>query len=252
METVTIFTDGSSRGNPGPGGYGAICVYPDAKGQYKVTELGGGEKETTNNRMELQGLISALKYMQDFYQKDSGIIFSLFIDSSYVLKGAKEWLPNWKRKNWITSTKEEVKNSDLWQQIDSLLEKYKDNKIKFEWNLIKGHSGIPGNERCDIIATSFADDAEVDLYSGLITGYSVSNILETRKFSGSEDAAKKSKKEKNSKPAYSYISFVDGELFIDKTWAVCESRVKGKSKAKFKKAISAEDQQKIVEEFLSK
>ncbi len=251
METVTIYTDGSSRGNPGPGGYAAICIYPDAKGLYHVAELGGREVNTTNNRMELQGLISALDHMQDFYARGTQITFSFFIDSSYVLKGAKEWLSGWKSKNWITSTKEEVKNSDLWKELDTLLEMHKANGIKFKWNLIKGHSEIAGNERCDVIATEFADGDKPKLYSGLLTGYFVPTILETGAVSGSANGKTKKKSSKSSKPAYSYVSLVNGQISTDKTWEECEKKVKGKSGAKFKKSFSVSDEKDIISEFLS-
>lgn len=260
METVTIYTDGSSRGNPGPGGFAAICIYPDSKGMYHVTELGGREANTTNNRMELQGLIVALENMKDYYQKGSEIEFSLFIDSSYVLKGAKEWLKGWKNKNWMTSTKEEVKNSDLWRKVDELLEEHKENGISFKWNLIKGHAGIPGNERCDIIATTFADNEKPDLYKGTLLNYSIPTILETRKGAvtsktkeKSEDGKSKSKssKSKSSKAAYSYVSYVNGEINTDKTWDLCEARVKGKSGAKYKKVFDAEEELDVITEFLT-
>lgn len=268
METVTIYTDGSSRGNPGRGGFAAICIYPDAKGIYHVNELGGHEAETTNNRMELSGLIVALDNLQGFYGKNSGIIFSFFIDSSYVLKGANTWLRSWKIKNWMTSAKEEVKNSDLWRKVDILLKIHLDNGVTFRWNLIKGHAEIPGNERCDEIATSFADNEKVALYKGHLSEYHIPNILET--WGGSSASAAdsvdgfasknknsssglrsslNSKKSKSSKPAYSYVSYVDGQMHSDKTWADCEKRVKGKSGAKFKKAFSKEDESEIMSQF---
>ncbi len=252
METVTIYTDGSSRGNPGPGGYAAICIYPDAKGQYLVDELGGREAQTTNNRMELQGLIVALENIQDFYAKGAQITFSFFIDSSYVLKGAKEWLSGWKSKNWITSTKEEVKNSDLWKKLDALLEIHKANGIKFKWNLVKGHSEIAGNERCDVIATEFADNAKPKLYKGPLSGYFEPRILETNLASGDSKGKTKKKSSKSTKPTYSYVSLVNGQISTDKTWVECEKRVKGKSGAKFKKSFSASDEQDVISEFLRK
>ena len=260
METVTIYTDGSSRGNPGPGGFAAICIYPDSKDMYHVTELGGRDTNTTNNRMELQGLIVALENMKDYYQKGSEIEFSLFIDSSYVLKGAKEWLKGWKNKNWMTSAQQAVKNSDLWRKVDELLIEHKYNGISFKWNLIKGHAGIPGNERCDIIATTFADNEKPDLYKGTLLNYSIPTILETRKGAvnsktkeKSEDGKSKSKssKSKSSKAAYSYVSYVNGEINTDKTWDLCEARVKGKSGAKYKKAFDVEEELDVIPEFLT-
>lgn len=291
METI-IFTDGSSRGNPGRGGYGAICAYQDLHGVMHVAELGGREAMTTNNRMELQGLISALDFMKDYYGKDQGgargqagkvsdqdgsvglsdgVTFKLYIDSAYVLNGAKTWLAGWKRNNWITSTKEEVKNGDLWQILDNLLENHKANGVKFDWNLIKGHAGTPGNERCDEIATGFADANDMEaqgaalanLYRGSLAEYPLGDIFSNvpkpgmsggsngSNSTGADGLASSSASKKSSKgvPAFSYISYVDGQLNIDKTWAECEKRVRGKSGARFKKSTSKENEDQIVADF---
>lgn len=152
---TVIYTDGSSRGNPGPGGWGAIVV----SGK-EVVELGGREDMTTNNRMELLGAIESLRSVNS---SDSIILYS---DSQYVIKGMTEWIDGWQKKGWKNSQKKSVLNRDLWEM---LLEASSDKDI--EWKYVKGHAENPGNNRCDEIATSFADGVPTNLYKGSIDGY---------------------------------------------------------------------------------
>lgn len=227
---ITIFTDGSSRGNPGPGGWGAIIVTDT-----RVIELGGGEDATTNNRMELTAVIEALSNSLISAQ-DIIIINS---DSRYVINGSTNWMYGWKTNGWITKTKEEVLNRDLWERMIEVVQ-----GKNISWNYVGGHSGIVGNERCDIIATSFADKAIVDLYNGPIEKYTIKNILDTTQI-----VEKASKKSHSKAQAYSYVSMIDKKIQVHSTWAECEDRVKGKSGARYKKALSKADEQTIVEEF---
>jgi ribonuclease HI len=160
MNEILIFTDGSSKGNPGPGGYGAIVV-----NHSHVTELGGTDPHTTNNRMELTGAIKAL----EFIKKESGSLsIKVFSDSQYVIKGMTEWLANWQKKNWRTANKKPVLNQELWIMLADLAQ-----NLKIEWKYVAGHAGHDANERCDTIATSFADGNPVPLFSGDIKNYSI-------------------------------------------------------------------------------
>lgn len=212
-----IFTDGASRGNPGPGGWGAIVVEGE-----KVFEFGGREDKTTNNRMELTAAIEALSKV-----KGQSLIV-IYSDSSYVINGITKWIYSWEKRNWVTQNKEPVLNKDLWEK---LLEATKLKKI--EWKHVKGHSGISGNERADEIATSFADGNDFNLYSGSLSEY------------------KKLEKTSESKAGKAYyLSFVDGVIKKHKTWAECEKRVKGKSKAKFKKVFSKSEEEKVKKDWL--
>lgn len=137
MTTIEIFTDGACSGNPGCGGWGAILRCGNIE-----KELSGGAPETTNNRMELTAVIEALKALKRECE------ITLYTDSRYVMDGVNEWLPNWKRNNWRTTNKKsEVKNLDLWQELDKLLPLH---KIKWVW--VKGHNGHPENERVDKLA----------------------------------------------------------------------------------------------------
>lgn len=257
---VTIYTDGSSRGNPGPGGYGAVCIYPNSHGQMFAQELGGQEAVTTNNRMEIMAAIKGLELMQGFYSPEHEMEIHLHSDSAYMLQGIEKWIHGWKKNNWITSTKEAVKNEDLWRALDAIIETLHREGVEVVWHKVKGHAGHAGNERCDEIATSFADnDAEAmaGLYDGPISGYALASDILNKNILGAAgstassggSAKSKSKSSNKGKPAYSYVSYVDGDLRIDKTWAECENRVKGKSGAKFKKALSAADEAAISKEF---
>ena len=143
-DRIEIFTDGACRGNPGPGGWGALLR---AKGQYK--ELKGSAAETTNNRMEIQAVISAL----DSLKQPCAV--RLTTDSKYVLDGVKSWMPNWKKRGWKTASKAPVKNKDLWLQIDALVQVH-----DIEWLWVKGHSGHAENERVDGLANEAIDEMQ--------------------------------------------------------------------------------------------
>ena len=142
MKTVQIFTDGACSGNPGPGGWGAILSYGTAE-----KELSGGAAETTNNRMELTGVISALAALKEPCQ------VLLTTDSKYVVDSiTKGWVYGWKKRGWVKSDKKPALNVDLWEQLLPLLERH---KVTFHW--VKGHAGHPENERCDQLAVMQRD-----------------------------------------------------------------------------------------------
>lgn len=228
---ITIFTDGSSRGNPGPGGWGAIIRTED-----EVKELGGREDHTTNNRMELSAAINALVYVAE-----NGIDgnITLQTDSKYVISGITSWVKGWQKNGWKTTAKKDVENRDLWEALS-----FVSNGLSIEWKYVEGHAGHPGNERCDEIATSFADKTNVNLYHGPKNKYPVD--LDAKPMPGKKPAKKKSS---SGVKAYSYLSLVNGELHIHKTWAECEARVKGARGAKFKKSTSAENEREIIKEW---
>ena len=234
-DEILIWSDGASRGNPGQGGWGVIIVSPEKE----VIELGGGEKYTTNNKMELMGAISALDHISknNFTTAEKILIHT---DSKYVISGITKWVHGWRRNNWQTSQKEEVLNRDLWEKLFSLTA-----GKKIEWKYVAGHSGTPGNERCDEIATNFADGNNPPLYKGALSNYSVP-IFDLSKVSPADKKTKSRSKAK----AYSYLSMIDGAIMKHKTWEECEKRVKGKSGAKFKKALNAEEEEQIEKEWV--
>jgi len=142
VDKVEIFTDGACRGNPGPGGWGAILRFGDHE-----KELYGSERETTNNRMELMGAIAALEALKRHCE------VALTTDSTYVQKGISEWLPQWKKRGWKTADKKPVKNQDLWLRLESALQGH-----QVRWHWIKGHSGHDENERADQLANRAIDE----------------------------------------------------------------------------------------------
>jgi len=140
-EIVEVFTDGACRGNPGPGGYGAVLRYRGA-----TREISGCEKMTTNNRMEMLAVIEALRAL------NRPCRVRVVTDSNYVKRGMTEWLPGWIRRNWVNSLKQPVKNRDLWEELLALSRKH-----HIEWKWVRGHHGHPENERCDALARSAID-----------------------------------------------------------------------------------------------
>lgn len=135
-ETIYIYSDGACKGNPGPGGWGALLV----AGRHRK-EISGGERDTTNNRMEMTAVIRALELL-----KQPSTV-EVHTDSQYVQKGIRDWLPGWKRRNWRTADGKAVKNQDLWQELDRLAQKH-----RIEWHWVRGHAGHPENERADVLA----------------------------------------------------------------------------------------------------
>lgn len=149
---VKLFTDGAARGNPeGPGGYGAILQYTDANGTLHEKEMSAGYKQTTNNRMELLGVITGLEALKKPCEVE------VISDSKYVTDAFNQnWVENWIQNGWRTSTKKPVKNIDLWKRLISLVNQH---KVTFTW--VKGHDGHPENERCDKLATTAADGSNL-------------------------------------------------------------------------------------------
>jgi ribonuclease HI len=136
MNDVVMYTDGACSGNPGPGGWGALMI----AGKHRK-ELFGGERETTNNRMEMMAVICGAEALK------RGCSVDIYTDSTYVMKGITEWLEGWKKRGWRTASKKPVKNVDLWQRLEKALDRH---EVKWYW--VKGHSGVPGNERADELA----------------------------------------------------------------------------------------------------
>jgi ribonuclease HI len=168
---ITMYTDGSSKGNPGPGGWGCILltehktqnnkqkIEGDVEDFDEVIELGGSETITTNNRMELLGAIMGLREIGP----TMGITeVEVCTDSQYVKKGMSEWINGWIAKNWIGSTKKPVLNRDLWELLKKEEERLNKLAVSITWTYVRGHAGIPLNERADVIATSCADSVSTD------------------------------------------------------------------------------------------
>lgn len=230
--TILIFTDGACSGNPGPGGFGSIIIYPNGT----VQELGQKQASTTNNRMEMTAVIRALESIG----ASTGEVW-VMTDSTYIIYGITKLIWSWKRKNWKTSQGDPVKNKDLWQELDRVVsQREKINTI--QWNYVRGHSNIPGNHRCDEIAVAFSKNKPPRLYSGSLLNYPVA-VHDLP-----EDMSPPPMKPRTTvkKKVHSYLSYVNGTLQRHQTWKECEANVKGRSKAKFKKSTSHENEREIV------
>ena len=232
---IISYTDGSSRGNPGPGGWGAIVNTGD-----KVYELGGGNKKTTNNRMEMQAAAEVLNFIKDLRLPEDLDGVEIHTDSAYLINGITKWVQGWQRNGWMTKEKGEVLNKDLWQELVSLTEKT-NARNGISWKKVSGHSGHDANERCDRIATSFADGERINLYKGPSVEYKI----DFEKLGSGGTSSSKSGK------AYLYISMVEGRVKRHKTWAECEERVKGVQGARFKKVFSESEARDLEEEFMN-
>ena len=141
MKQVIIYTDGACRGNPGPGGWGALIKIDNAE-----KEIFGGQSDTTNNQMELTAAIEGLAALKETCDVE------LFTDSRYVMDGITQWIRNWKKNNWRTAAKKDVKNKELWQKLDNLISQH-----QVQWHWVKGHSGDAGNETADFLANKGID-----------------------------------------------------------------------------------------------
>ena len=141
MKQVIIYTDGACRGNPGPGGWGALIKFDSME-----KEIFGGKNDTTNNQMELLAAIEGLAALTEPCSVE------LFTDSKYVMDGITQWIKNWKKNNWKTAAKKDVKNKELWQKLDHLISKH-----QVQWHWVKGHSGDAGNETADLLANKGID-----------------------------------------------------------------------------------------------
>lgn len=227
---TTIFADGASSGNPGPGGWGSIIATADGQ----VMELGGGADQTTNNRMELMAVIRAL----DAVAGHPGPI-RIYTDSVYVIRGITQWVWGWQKRGWKNAEGGEVANQDLWRQLVAVTRKFERSQL--EWLFVKGHSGVPGNERVDEIAVAFSKGQYIPLYRGPLLKYDVAihDVPESGELPAMKERVEK-------KAAYSYLSLIGGTPMRHANWGECERRVKGVSGAKFKKAMSAEEEAEIL------
>ena len=235
---IIIYTDGSSRGNPGPGGWGAIVATHE-----RVVELGGGERRTTNNKMELMAAIESLRFVRDL---GSAFMIDVRADSRYVINGITKWIFGWQKNGWRNTQKEEVANRDLWEALANVVADVQMSGSKILWNYTPGHAGIPGNERADEIATLYADEKNEKLFDDVRGNYRIDLVSNTPTTETKKIKKTPAEKARQKLKAYSYLSLVNGKLMRHTTWAECEKRVKGVKDTKFKKALSADDEREIM------
>ena len=231
---TVVFCDGAAKGNPGPGGWGVVIATVDGR----VIELGGRAAHTTNNKMELTAAIEALTAVAAV----PGPV-AMYTDSTYVIKGISEWIWAWRRRGWKTAEGSDVLNRELWQRLEELVTAR--GKGSIAWHYVRGHVGTPGNERVDEIADGFAQRRDVRLYRGPLSGYPLP-ILELPEDTDLPARRAGSSSNGGAKAAHSYLSVVDGTAMRHATWAECERRVKGRSGARFKKAMSPTEEAAIL------
>ena len=229
---IVAFTDGACKGNPGPGGWGAVVATPEGK----VKELGGGAKEVTNNKMEMRAVIEALRFI-----KDAPGEVAILTDSTYVIQGITKWIWGWLRNDWMTASGSPVTNKELWQEMYRLVG-LRQKVSKISWHYVRGHIGTPGNERADDIASTYALGKKPHFYEGSLLKYDYALYDIPEDTSVPERSMKKAGSKKK---AYSYCSVVDGKFETHKTWAECEARVKGRSGARFKKAMNKAEEDEL-------
>jgi ribonuclease HI len=239
MKTLTIYTDGASRGNPGPGGWGAVVLVDGY-----AMELAGAAKKATNNQMELEAVISVLSDSGAKAHKGPVVVHS---DSAYVINGLTSWMYGWEKKGWVTMAKTPVENKMMWQKALVLAKEYGD---RLTFTKVSGHAGDLYNERCDELAVAAALGKKETHFKGSQKDYDafLKEIGTTKKVEGGKVKIK-SKKKKDTGPAYAYVSTVGGKVYSDKTWAVCEARVKGKKGAKYKKVFSKAEETSLVQDY---
>lgn len=229
---ILIYSDGACSGNPGPGGWGCLVIFEKEK---QVIELSGYDPKTTNNRMELQAAIEALKYVASTSQ-DISLEINIYTDSVYVIRGITQWIFGWKKRSWKNNENEEISNQDLWQELDRVVTRLKN---KLNWKYVKGHAGVPGNERCDQLAVAESKRAPLEKYRGSTSHYlfDVSVYPPERPLPESSWAKSTGEKKK-----VAYLSLVNGVLKKHDTWSACEAEVKGRPGAKFKKFTTDEEE----------
>lgn len=229
---IRIFCDGACSGNPGPGGWGTIVADYDRD---QVRELGGADPRTTNNRMEMTGLLRGLETVT------AGKHLNIMTDSTYVIRGCQSWIHGWRQRGWRTQEGQPVQNQELWEALSDQLLRIKNLKMTVGWHYVRGHVGTAGNERVDRIAVEMSQGNHCNLYRGPWRGYSVDleHVPEDTSLPPMKDIKDKPK-------AIGYLSLVGGQLMRHRSWGACERRVKGHSGAKFKKYERESDQGLIL------
>jgi ribonuclease HI len=236
---VLAFTDGAAKGNPGPGGWGAVVLV----GSAAVRELGGSGGATTNNRMEMTAALEALEWLREAASPGSARI-TIATDSTYLMRGVSEWLPGWKKRGWKTKDGGDVANRDLWEKLDRTVAACG----PVRWRYVPGHAGFPGNDRADEIASEFALGRPPKLYEGPFEGYGL-ELLRLPPEGAPIRSASRDAKPRSKSGAHSYVSVVDGVVRRHTTWADCERHVKGRAGARFRKTVSAADERELMREW---
>lgn len=231
QSSIVIFCDGACSGNPGPGGWGTVVATPDGD----ILELGGRAPETTNNRMELTAAIRGLEAISNTTGK-----VGIYTDSVYVIRGITQWIWGWRKRGWKNAEGQDIANRELWENLARLVQS-RGPSSPISWHYVRGHTGVPGNERVDEIAVAYTKGMGTSLYRGRLLSYPVPiyDIPENTELPPLRPREKKS-------AAYSYLSLINGVPMRHGNWADCEKRTKGVSGARFKKAMTPEEDAEIL------
>jgi ribonuclease HI len=232
--SACLYTDGACSGNPGPGGWGYVLVNFEKK---KIFEGGGGEKDTTNNRMEMKAIIVGL--IEAASQKFQNIL--VMTDSTYVIRGFTQWKFGWKKRGWLTSEGQPVSNQDLWKELDQV-----GQNLKIDWLYVRGHQGTPGNERVDQIAVAYSKMDHIHLYENCDFSDYIFDVTDLP--AGEPLPEMKTHSAGPKKPVF-YVSYVNGVLMKHQDWNSCERTVKGQPKALYKKLSSEEELKEILKKW---
>jgi ribonuclease HI len=232
---IIIHTDGACSGNPGPGGWAAIVLTPDGA----VTELGGRESHTTNNRMELAAALAALRSIRN----KASLPVEIHTDSTYLIGGITQWIHAWKRRGWVKDDGEPVQNRDLWEALDRLVGARRQTG-PVTWHYVRGHRGTPGNERCDAIAVAFSRSQRPRLYRGTVLDYPL-DLLERPDDTRLPETSRRLKPAQARGPV-TYQSLVDDQLERHLNWEDCKRRVHGRSGARYKKCSSPDEERALL------
>ncbi len=231
--TVIVYTDGASRGNPGPGGWAAIII-----SDKQAVELAGKKDPATNNQMELEAVIQGLTYIEKNF---GSVSVELHADSRYVLNGIESWVDGWVRNGWVTMAKKPVENKAQWMKLMKNRDYFGRSLVL---NKVDGHSGHTYNDRCDELAVAAALGKKPHLFKGTKKDYESQLSMTPPK-----SPIKKSSGSTNKGIAYAYVSLVGGKVYVDKTWPACEKRVKGVKGAKYKKVFSKAEETELVQDY---
>ena len=259
---IWAYTDGSCLKNPGYGGWAFLLCYSSSdlpQGEFWIQERAGAQEESTNNRMEIQAVLEALREFKSFLasQGSQGRFQSLevFSDSQYIVQAGRSWLRAWKERGWVKKGGAPLLNVDLWQSLEQTLSFF---PIEIHWNHIPAHVGIPGNERVDFLAKQAAEgkleSLKTLLYEGPLRGHPQAGAFLEESLGKKDFSSSFSQKSKNSKNLNKgdypiYLSYVDQILKRHWKWKDCERRVQGQSRALFKKARNALEEEAVLKKW---
>jgi ribonuclease HI len=259
---IWIFTDGACSGNPGPGGWAYVARVPNGA-KYEIYENAGYHPKSTNNKMELEAVCQALMWL-GARENVEVLPIVIFSDSSYVIQGITKWIHGWKKNQWKKSDGSPVLNQEYWQRLDRIVQALK-QKISFRY--VEAHAGNPANERVDEIAVAFSTLQEIALFEGSEELYTVDMVQSAERalarekqkpdtldmpdasFTKIERVAKPRKAQSGKKEFVQYLSFCDGKIERHDTWEQCETRVKKKSGALYKKIKNKAEEFEILKKW---